>query len=160
MSGKKGAVHSDGNKKWNEAAIAELRKLYPVSTPGKLARHFNTTPAAIVAAASKNKIKSSRAWSATDKALLTRIYPTHDNADIAATLGISERAVRSAATSFGLKKSARYWSIEDCKWLIDHWGAPGYGFPEIQAHFANKTKWAIINKYRSLAGLRVDNKNK
>lgn len=93
-------------------------------------------------------------WTEGRIALLKKKYSTTANAELAAELNISERAVRSAAKRFDLRKSGRYWSEEDCKWLLDHWNAVGFGFAEIQSHFSNKTKWAIIGKYRELAGLR------
>ena len=92
--------------------------------------------------------------------LLKKLYPKTDNAVLAKMFNVSERAIRSAAVTFDVKKSDRYWSEEDCKWLVDHWGAIGVGMTEIMAHFPAKTKWAIINKYRSLTGKRVDNGKK
>lgn len=86
--------------------------------------------------------------------LFRQLYPKTDNAILAQTFNISERAVRSAASTFGCNKSGRYWSEEDCAWLVDHWGATGIGLQEIMAHFSDKTKWGIINKYRALTGKR------
>lgn len=99
-------------------------------------------------------------WLPERKELFIKMYPKTDNAVLAQMFNVSERAIRSAAVTFKVNKSDRYWSQDDCKWLLKHWGTTGYGMEEIQAHFPTKTKWAIINKYRSLAGKRVDNAKK
>ena len=97
-------------------------------------------------------------WTADMEAQLAKLFPNTDNKDIASVMGLSISAIRSKSHIMKLRKSTRYWTSVDCKWLVDHWDVPGYGFQEIQNHFPHKTKWAIINKYRSLTGKRLDNK--
>lgn len=109
----------------------------------------------------KGKLKGqNNVWSAKMETQLKKLFPNTSNEDIAIAMGITIRSVRSKAHILGLKKDGHYWSESDCKWLLSHYNASGYGIEELQLHFPEKTKWAIINKYRSLAGLRIDNGNK
>ncbi len=94
-------------------------------------------------------------WTDERTEILRKLFPYTDNAEIADQLDITERAIRSKAQVLGIKKVDRYWSNKDCKWLIKNY--PILPLKDIMQHFPQKTKWAIINKYRSLAGLRQDN---
>lgn len=96
-------------------------------------------------------------WSDENKHTLTTLFPVTDNAILAVKFGITERAVRSQAKRMNLNKAHRYWSQYDEQWLLANYNATGVGMAELLAKFPNKTKWAIINKYRSLSGKRIDN---
>ena len=82
---------------------------------------------------------------------LKKLFPTTDNKIIAEKLGSTERAVRSKAFILRLKKSDRYWSKNEEGFLLKNWDV--MSATELGEKL-NKTKWAIINKYRELTGKR------
>lgn len=100
------------------------------------------------------------AWPDGAIAVLKKHYPTKDNDEVAALTGKSVSAVRNMAGKLRLKKSTRYWDKPWEKFVIKNY--PVMNDVEI-AHGllkkfgAAKTKWAIINKYRELMGLRQKN---
>lgn len=80
---------------------------------------------------------------------LKKYFPTKDNQEIAETLGTTVRAVRSMAFRLGLKKVQRYWTYGQEQFLLKNWEkmtAVKIG------EELNKTRWAVINKYRILTG--------
>lgn len=78
-------------------------------------------------------------------------------ADVAAKLGVTEYAVRNALHTHGLKKKARFWGADEEKFILKNWREmdPEEIAKAIKQKFGtSRTKWAVINKYRELAGLR------
>lgn len=90
-------------------------------------------------------------WTEKQIATLKKLYPTTDNETVAQKVGKSVRAVRSQAVRLRLKKSTRYWDKPEEDYVLENW--PVLSAEEIAADLG-KTKWAIINKYRELKGLR------
>lgn len=84
---------------------------------------------------------------------LKRLYPKEDNADVAKKLGVTESALRNAAIRYKVKKSDRYWDKPWENYLLKNWKvmtaleiANG-----LKSKFkVEKTRWAVINKYREL----------
>lgn len=74
-------------------------------------------------------------------------YPRNSNKRIAEVLGKTERAVRSRAQYWGIKKSNRYWTQEQELYIKNWYGIKKVA--EICKHL-NKTKWAVINKHREI----------
>lgn len=99
--------------------------------------------------------KKTDTWSKKQIAQLEKLYPTTGNEVIAAKIGKTIRAVRSKAMVLKLKKEARYWALKDEKFLLKNWAVLS---PEELAEKLSKTKWAVINKYRELKGLRAGHK--
>lgn len=90
-------------------------------------------------------------WTKENIALFKKSYPVKDNTTVAAELGITVRAVRCAATKFNVKKSNHYWSKKDIDFMKKNWSS--LSADEIGIKL-KRTKWAVINKYRELEGLR------
>lgn len=96
-------------------------------------------------------------WPKEKVAQLKKLYPTGDNKEVAAKLGITVSALRNASIRFKVKKSTRYWDKPWEDLVIKQW--PAMSPEEIAAELLKKfkvvkTKWSVINKYRELAGLR------
>ena len=84
---------------------------------------------------------------------LIEIFPTTDNLIIEDKIGKSLKAVRSKATTLGLKKSGRYWSRKQELWLVENYIS--LSNEKLVVAFEKKfhvkrTMWALINKYREL----------
>lgn len=90
-------------------------------------------------------------WTTENIAKLKKLYPIDDNATVAAELGTTERSIRSAAIKFNVKKSNRYWPKKDIAILLKDW--PTSTAAEIAVKL-ERTRWAVINKYREIEGLR------
>lgn len=103
----------------------------------------------------KREIFIRQTWTDAQEAKLKKLYPKTDNEVIAEKMAMSVLSIRAKAQKMRLKKSDRYWDKQDEIWLVKNY--PLLSIPELQEHLTPKTKWAIINKYRSLRGLRVDN---
>ena len=96
-------------------------------------------------------------WPKEKIALLKKIYPTKSNDVVAAELNITVSALRNAAIRFKVKKSNRYWDKAEEKFITDNWEvlSPIEIADALKKKFMLvKTKWAVINKYRELKGLR------
>lgn len=96
-------------------------------------------------------------WTKEKIALLKKLYPNKSNEDVATTLAIDIRAVRNAAMRFKIKKSNRYWDNPEEKFVLHNWEvlSPMEIAEALKKKFkVEKTKWAVINKYRELKGLR------
>jgi hypothetical protein len=101
--------------------------------------------------------KQTDSWTEKQLKDLEKLYPMTDNDVIAEKISKTVRAVRSKAVLLRLKKSNRYWQMVHEKWLLKNY--PVLSTLEIADAFEKKfglikTRWAIINKYRELAGKR------
>jgi len=88
---------------------------------------------------------------------LRKLYPNNPTEVVAAALGVTERAVRSAAIRFKVKKSGRYWDKPEEDYVLKNWDQMSADeiAEGIKAKFkVEKTRWAVINKYRELKGFR------
>lgn len=94
-------------------------------------------------------------WTEKQIADLVKLYPINDNETAAKKIGKSVRAIRSKAQYLKLKKETRYWILKDEKFVLKNWAVLS---PEEIGEKLGKTKWAIINKYRELKGLRTGHK--
>jgi hypothetical protein len=97
------------------------------------------------------------AWSKEKIAFLKKLYPGKNNKDVAAEMGITISALRNAAVKFKVKKSNRYWDKAKENFVVDNWQILSVSeiADQLEKKFnIYKTKWAIINKYRELKGLR------
>lgn len=90
-------------------------------------------------------------WPKEKVAMLKKLYPKHDNEEVAKQMGVSVSALRNAAQRFKVKKSDRYWDKPDHDFLLKNW--PVMSAEEIGKEL-KKTRWAVINKYRELTGKR------
>lgn len=96
-------------------------------------------------------------WSKEKVVTLKKLYPLKDNASVAAEMGITESALRNAAVRFRVKKSSRYWDKPWEDFILKNWEVMTVIelSDELKRKFKiEKTKWAVINKYRELKGLR------
>jgi len=100
------------------------------------------------------KTKPATVWFPAQIAKLKKLYPVTDTGEVAKTLGMTERAIRSAAKKFGIEKSDRYWTREQVATLEKMWA--DNSAVEIGKKLS-KTRWAVINKYREVQGLRKSN---
>lgn len=102
----------------------------------------------------KNKSGAGRPtffWTKERIKILKAIYPTQTNEEVAALLGITVSAVRNGAVRFKVKKKDRYWDKPEEDFILKNWEV--MSAMEL-AEKLGKTKWAVINKYRELKGLR------
>lgn len=102
----------------------------------------------------KKKSKAGRPvtfWTAERIAVLKKHYPVTSNEQVADLLGTTVRAVRSKVMVLKIKKKDRYWDRSDEDYLKKNWD---YMSAVELAEKLGKTKWAVINKYRELSGLR------
>lgn len=90
-------------------------------------------------------------WTPENIAKLKKLYPINGNATVAAELGTTERSIRSAAIKFNVKKSNRNWPKKDIATLLKDWPT---STAEKIASKLGRTRWAVINKYRKISGLR------
>lgn len=90
-------------------------------------------------------------WNEKQIKQLEKLYPTTDNEVVAEKIGKSVAAVRSMAVRLRLKKSTRFWDKPEEDWLLKNWDH--LSVQEL-CEKLSKTKWAVINKYRELKGLR------
>lgn len=110
----------------------------------------------------KNKPGQGRpvvAWPLEKVKLLKKLYPTLSNDIVADKLNTTVSAVRYAAMKFKVKKSNRYWDKPETDYLLKNW--PVMSAEEIAAGLKEKfkiekTRWAVINKYRELKGSARD----
>jgi len=96
-------------------------------------------------------------WTQDTKKKLAKLYPVLPNSEVAKAFGLDERAIRNAVARFKIKKSNRYWDKSWEDYVLKNWESmsPIEIAESIQKKFkAEKTKWAVINKYRELKGLR------
>jgi len=82
---------------------------------------------------------------------LDKLIPTMPDKEVAAKLNIPLTTVRSHASNRKIKKTYNEWSKEEIKTLKKEYQ---FGIAWIMDKFPNRTKWAIINKYREVMGLR------
>lgn len=78
-------------------------------------------------------------------------------ADVAAKLGVTAYAIRNALHIHGIKKKARFWGADEESFILNNWREmdPEEIAKAIRKNFGtSRTKWAVINKYRELTGLR------
>lgn len=93
------------------------------------------------------------AWLPEKVNLLKKLYPINDNDTVADKLNTTVAAVRYAAMRYKVKKSNRYWDKPETDYLLKNW--PVMSAEEISAGLKEKfkiekTRWAVINKYRKL----------
>ena len=109
--------------------------------------------------ANKNPIIRNKAndWSDKQEEDLKALFATTHNEAIAKKLKKTIAAIRAKAVALKLKKSNRYWHTAWEKWVLKNYSslAPDEMIAGLQKKFGiEKTKWAVINKYRELKGLR------
>lgn len=89
-------------------------------------------------------------WTERQEFLLKKYYSYFSNKEIATTLQKSVRAVREKARKMGLKNK-HFWTKKDEKYVLKSWVN---NHPEEIGIKLNRTKWAVINKYRELTNKR------
>jgi hypothetical protein len=92
-------------------------------------------------------------WTTENNIILRALYPKYDNAIVAEKLGCDVKAVRNRAAKLKLRKDEVQWTTRDEHWLLANYKNKSMNMRLIMAHFPDRTRWAIINKYRELAGL-------
>lgn len=102
-------------KHWSHDDLRDFRALYPRSTDVDLALRFELSLAEVETEAARwalgkdkatfGEVKMQR-WSDEDVAVLTALYETHANVEIARVLERSVTSVLLKGTRLGLKKSA------------------------------------------------------
>ena len=112
----------------------------------------------------KNKPAAGRPseWSKKKLTRLKNLYPATPNDTIAEILSkefepTTVSAIRNAAIRYKLKKTNRYWDKPEEKYLLVNWQvmSPEEIAVQLKRRFKfEKTKWAVINKYRELTGKR------
>lgn len=90
-------------------------------------------------------------WTPERVKILKANFPTKDNEAVAALLGTTVSALRNAANVYKVKKKNRYWDKPEEDFLLKNWTV--MSAVEI-AEKLDKTRWAVINKYRELMNLR------
>lgn len=96
-------------------------------------------------------------WPKEKIALLKKHYPTKSNEEAAALIGVTISALRNAAIRFKVKKSNRFWDKPETDFILKNWDqlSPVEIADKLKEKLKiEKTKWAVINKYRELKGLR------
>lgn len=78
-------------------------------------------------------------------------YPHFPDKEIAAKFKVKLSYVRNIGGRYGLKKLARPWSAKETKILLKFYDR---GMAGLVGLLPNRSKWAMINKYRELKGLR------
>lgn len=94
-------------------------------------------------------------WSPQQLEILEKLYPNTNNKTIAATLNKTDKAIRTKANTLGYKKII--WTAESEVWLLANFKLMDDKelMEQIHQKFGLiKTNYAVINKYRELAGLR------
>ncbi|HTE32721.1 MAG TPA: hypothetical protein VK666_20210 [Chryseolinea sp.] len=105
----------------------------------------------------KNAGRPATEWPKEKIALLKKHYPTTGNEEVATMLSTTVSALRNAATYYKVKKANRYWDKPETDFILKNWDAlsPDEIADGLEKKFKiKKTKWAVINKYRELMGLR------
>lgn len=101
-------------------------------------------------------------WSEADEKQLRKLYPKTHNEIISDKIpGTTVFSIRAKAVSLGLKKSDRYWDIPEEDFIRKNWDAmsPDELAAGLKEKFqVERTKWAVINKYRELTGKRLQKK--
>lgn len=96
-------------------------------------------------------------WTPAKIALLKQWFPAHDNEVVAEKIGETVDAVRRGAQYYKVKKSGRYWDKPWEDFIVKNWAVMTVDelAIDLKSKFkVDKTKWAIINKYRELTGKR------
>lgn len=111
---------------WTRAQADELLLLLETCSLGEIASATGRSISSIryMRSALKNTAWSPlgyRAWSEQEKERLRIVWPDHSSAEVAASLGRSEKSVARRAVKLGLKKSAAY--------LMLHPGSIYYTYP-------------------------------
>lgn len=96
-------------------------------------------------------------WPPEKLKLLKKLYPNTDNAEIAKQCKVTPEQVRYAANNLGLRKSNRYWDRPWEDLVLKNWEVMTAVeiAEELHRKFkVEKTRWAVINKYRELTAVR------
>lgn len=84
---------------------------------------------------------------------LDKLLPIMSDKEVANKLNIPLTTVRSHAANRKIKKTYSEWSKEDLKTLKKEYP---FGIAWVMDKLPNRSKWAIINKYREVMGLRPE----
>lgn len=84
---------------------------------------------------------------------LDKMLPEMPDKEVAAKLGLPLSSVRTYGQRKGLKKTYNEWSKSEIKTLKKEYK---FGIAWVMDKLPNRTKWAIINKYREVMGLRPE----
>ncbi len=90
-------------------------------------------------------------WTKERIKILKASYPSQSNEEVSALLGITVSAVRNGAVRFKVKKKDRYWTKSEEDYILKNWAV--MSAVKI-AEKLSKTRYAVVNKYRELTGLR------
>ncbi|HRQ17683.1 MAG TPA: hypothetical protein PL085_11445 [Agriterribacter sp.] len=88
---------------------------------------------------------------------IKRLYKTKSYSEVAEILGLKVATVRNAITKNKFKKASWHWDKPEEDYLLKNWQTMSIAELQegLKRHFnIEKSKWAVINKYRDLAGLR------
>lgn len=83
---------------------------------------------------------------------IKNLYPNYTDSEIAKKLGVHRGSVATIAKQLGLKKpNPRAWKKKEINDLLKYYE---YGIAFAMNKLPNRSKWAIVNKYRELKGKR------
>lgn len=82
---------------------------------------------------------------------LDKLLPIMSDKEVAAKLNLPLTTVRSHAANRKIKKTYNEWSKSEIKTLKKEYQ---FGIAWVMDKLTGRTKWAIINKYREVMGLR------
>ncbi|MBK0383519.1 hypothetical protein I5M32_11180 [Pedobacter sp. SD-b] len=142
-------------KFWTPQKIAILKKKYPLGNLKDLALELDCTITALKKQASNHKISKSIVkktdWTDLEIEYLKNNFGKTSNKELSDYYKKNNQAIRTMAQKLGLKKQKWAWKIGEEKYVALNYGK--LPIEEMITHLS-KTKWAIINKYRELNGLR------
>ena len=90
-------------------------------------------------------------WTPEEDVLFKKLFPKIENELLAKQLDKTVSSIRNKANKMNLKKADNYWEIGQEKYVMENYGKIPISD---MMKYLNKTKWAVINKYRELSGLR------
>lgn len=95
--------------------------------------------------------KKTKDWTEKQKKELIALYPTLSNSEIAARLKRSVKSIRAKAVKLNIKKKNWKWTELEETYVLEKHNVESY---EDTAKKLNRTRVAVINKYRELVGKR------
>lgn len=87
-----------------------------------------------------------------EKAIAILLHPYYSNHVVSIHSGLSISAIETMVSRFRLKKIFHRWKKKDDEYILKHYNKIETA-SEIAEHL-NRSRWAIINRYRFLIGKR------
>ena len=145
------------NKSWTSDHLAYLKKHYPTGKLKDIQFHLKKTRPAIYRMAGLLGLKRTvilhlDSWTAKEDDALTELFPFTKNTEVANILGKTVSSIRNRSNILGLKKANRYWTKEQEDYVLTYYNH--FLISELVIN-VNKSKWAVINKYRELTNKKA-----